>query len=91
MTASASRATKIFSFVPLPRGISRVYVETSHVQMPVRSPKIERVVFPSFDVNVQQDNDDACDLGGNRSFGDLALAMAGKPQPSSPHFFSCRS
>ncbi|MED6213338.1 hypothetical protein PIB30_092138 [Stylosanthes scabra] len=53
--------------------------------VPVRVLIVECAASPSFDVNLQQDNDDACDLGDNRSFEELAVAMTGTPQPPSPH------
>ncbi|MED6197433.1 hypothetical protein PIB30_056459 [Stylosanthes scabra] len=46
---------------------------------------MEQVASPSFNVNLQQDDDDACELGDSCSFGELAVVTAGTSQPPSPH------
>ncbi|MED6186744.1 hypothetical protein PIB30_069647 [Stylosanthes scabra] len=56
-----------------------VHVRPTHAPVPMRVPETECVASPSFDVNLPQDDEDACDLGDNRSFGELAVAMAGPP------------
>ncbi|MED6116604.1 hypothetical protein PIB30_101793 [Stylosanthes scabra] len=61
-----------------------IHVRPTHAPIPMRVPETERIVSPSFDVNLPQDDEDACDLGDNRSFGELAVAMAGTPQPPFP-------
>ncbi|MED6155174.1 hypothetical protein PIB30_002902 [Stylosanthes scabra] len=61
-----------------------VHAGGTHVPLPMHSPVIERVASPSFDVNLQEDNDDACHLGDNHSFDELAVAMAGMLRPPSP-------
>ncbi|MED6172614.1 hypothetical protein PIB30_051685 [Stylosanthes scabra] len=43
------------------------HVRPTHALGPVLVPETERVVSPSFDVNLPQDDEDACDLGDNRS------------------------
>ncbi|MED6182325.1 hypothetical protein PIB30_027567 [Stylosanthes scabra] len=50
-----------------------VHAGASDVPLPARSLVMEN-----------QDNDDAYDLGDNRSFGELVLAMSETPQPPSP-------
>ncbi|MED6116269.1 hypothetical protein PIB30_098599, partial [Stylosanthes scabra] len=55
----------------------------THVPLPVRGSVTEHVASPSFDVNLQPDNDDAFDLGDNHSFSELVVAMARTPQPPS--------
>ncbi|MED6188534.1 hypothetical protein PIB30_086915 [Stylosanthes scabra] len=42
------------------------------------------VASPSFDVSLPQGNDYGCDFDDNRSFGELAVAIAAAPQPPSP-------
>ncbi|MED6187520.1 hypothetical protein PIB30_077228 [Stylosanthes scabra] len=60
-----------------------VHVQPTYAPLPVRAPKTERVASSTFDVNLPQDDDDACDLGDNCSFGKLVVTMAGTPQSPS--------
>ncbi|MED6112324.1 hypothetical protein PIB30_060679 [Stylosanthes scabra] len=62
-----------------------IYAGPSHVPIPLRVLVSDRVTSPSFDVNLQPDNDDACDLGDNHSSVKLAVAVAGMPRPPSPN------
>ncbi|MED6199240.1 hypothetical protein PIB30_074054 [Stylosanthes scabra] len=62
-----------------------VHVRCTHAPLPVCVPKTERVASPSFDVSLPRDDYDTCDLGDNRSIGELAVAMARTPQSPSPH------
>ncbi|MED6164978.1 hypothetical protein PIB30_095342 [Stylosanthes scabra] len=65
------------------------HVRPTHAPVLVRVPERERVASSSFDVNLPQDDEHACDLGDNRSFGELVVAMAWTPQPPSPQ--SCHA